>query len=287
MNRDFESNIFRVGLVACALYEMLQFVRDLITAAPYTNMFINIFSIVVVLMMLYLSNYKSLYSWINLSFFLVLLLPLFTYFWIHYGGIHGSVPYFFILYFLFATVTSSGWTGKITITSGLIILFLLLKFPLIFSNTVSLLSLEEGQLTIDFLITCSLLTIFTLYVRNKFGHYKNQAAIRNNQLEKIAKTLTSQQAELLQEQTEIESINLNLEQMIHERTLEIEEKNKALSEYAFINAHLLRAPLSRIIGLSDLMERDAINGSRKYIVEIKELAEKMDKVVRKISDVLS
>ena len=79
----------------------------------------------------------------------------------------------------------------------------------------------------------------------------------------------------------------NLEQLIQERTQQIEDTNKALSEYAFINAHMLRAPLSRIIGLSDLMERDAVNGSKKKILEIKELAGSMDNVVRKITDALA
>ncbi len=50
---------------------------------------------------------------------------------------------------------------------------------------------------------------------------------------------------------------------------------------------MLRAPLSRIIGLSDLMERDAVNGGKKKNAEIKELAGCMDKVVRKITDALA
>ena len=169
----------------------------------------------------------------------------------------------------------------------LIMLALLIKFPTIFSENPSVFPLEETQLSIDFFITCSLLTLFTLYIRKKFDQYRNQASLKNSQLEKIAITLTKQHETLVREQAEIESINNNLELLIHERTLQIEDTNKALSEYAFINAHLLRAPLSRIIGLSDLMERDAVNGNQKKIVEIKALAGSMDKVVRKITDVLT
>ena len=51
MNRDFEFDIFRFGLISCALYQILQFVRDLITQAPAINMFINLFSIVVIVLM--------------------------------------------------------------------------------------------------------------------------------------------------------------------------------------------------------------------------------------------
>ncbi len=287
MTRYFEFDIFRIGLVTSALYLMLQFVRDLVTAAPIINMFINLFSIVVIVLMLYLSNYGRLYKWINLAFFLLLMLPLFSFFWIQYGGINGSVPYFFILYFMFATVSSSGITGLVAVSSGVVMLLLLLLLPTLFSETPSIFPLEEKQLSIDFFVTCVLLTIFTLYVRKKFEHYRNQAERRNSQMEKIALTLTTQHQILVREQSEIESINNNLEQLIQERTRQIEDTNKALSEYAFINAHMLRAPLSRIIGLSDLMERDAVNGSKKKILEIKELAGSMDNVVRKITDALA
>ncbi|GAB4237093.1 MAG: hypothetical protein Tsb0034_12040 [Ekhidna sp.] len=37
---------------------------------------------------------------------------------------------------------------------------------------------------------------------------------------------------------------------------QLEEKNSQLSEYAFINSHLLRAPLAKIIGFIDLMRTD-------------------------------
>ena len=44
------------------------------------------------------------------------------------------------------------------------------------------------------------------------------------------------------------SINDNLELTIKDRTRELENKNKALEEYAFITAHKLRAPLASILG---------------------------------------
>lgn len=282
----FESDIFRIGLVTCALYQMQQFVRDLITGGLITNMFINLFSIVVIVLLLYLSNYAKLYKWVNVAYFLVLLLPLFCFFWIQHGGIKGSVPYFFIVYFLLATVSSSGITGVITVGSGIIMLTVLLVFPTLFIKSPRVFPVTEMQLSFDYFVTCLLLSTFTLYVRKKFDHYRSQAEIRNNQLEEIARTLVSQHEMLVREQAEIESINSNLEQIIKERIRQIEDTNKSLSEYAFINAHMLRAPLSRIIGLSDLMERDAVDSGNSNVIEIKALAGSMDKVVRKITDAL-
>ncbi|HRG09820.1 MAG TPA: hypothetical protein PLJ08_14690, partial [Cyclobacteriaceae bacterium] len=53
---------------------------------------------------------------------------------------------------------------------------------------------------------------------------------------------------------QIKDINENLEKIVHERTAELETKNKALEEAAFINAHKLRAPVASILGLVGLMK---------------------------------
>ena len=75
--------------------------------------------------------------------------------------------------------------------------------------------------------------------------------------------------------------------MIVEHTKGIEVKNKELSEYAYINAHLLRAPLSRILGLAALMESEPHTYNPQDISRIKVLANEMDGVVRKINEVLN
>ena len=58
-------------------------------------------------------------------------------------------------------------------------------------------------------------------------------------------------------------------------------------EYAFINSHLLRAPLARLLGLSDLISREARLPEDKelwsrFITETRDL----DTVIRKISELL-
>lgn len=43
---------------------------------------------------------------------------------------------------------------------------------------------------------------------------------------------------------ELSSMNYNLEKLVEKRTNVLESQNKALMEYAFINAHKLRSPVS-------------------------------------------
>jgi GAF domain-containing protein len=81
---------------------------------------------------------------------------------------------------------------------------------------------------------------------------------------------------------EISKINQSLEARVSERTQVLEQKNHQLSEYAFINSHLLRAPLCRILGLINLFEYAEI--SEKRLVEhLKLSGEELDAVVKKIN----
>ncbi len=81
---------------------------------------------------------------------------------------------------------------------------------------------------------------------------------------------------------EISRINQSLEDRVRERTQVLEEKNQQLSEYAFINSHLLRAPLSRILGLVNLLEYSE-NKEAQLISHLKLSSEELDEIVKKIN----
>lgn len=68
-------------------------------------------------------------------------------------------------------------------------------------------------------------------------------------------SVTAQNAEIKEQARMIKQINENLEVLVLQRTAELEKKNKALEDYAFINAHKLRRPLASILGLVNLMNK--------------------------------
>ncbi len=72
----------------------------------------------------------------------------------------------------------------------------------------------------------------------------------------------------IQEQAEkIRMMNDNLEALVRQRTIELERKNKALEEYAFINAHKLRAPVASILGLVHLLQKEPLPAHAKEILQ--------------------
>lgn len=82
---------------------------------------------------------------------------------------------------------------------------------------------------------------------------------------------------------EIARMNEMLEQRVKERTEELEDRNNQLTEYAFINSHLLRSPVSKILGLINLMEVDKTSDPQQMIDHLKQSCAELDTVVKKIT----
>lgn len=87
---------------------------------------------------------------------------------------------------------------------------------------------------------------------------------------------------------QIHVLNGALEKRVEGRTQELAERNKILSDYAFMNAHLLRSPVSRIIGLINLFNITDDQSEKKIVGEsLLKSAEELDDVVRSITKKLN
>lgn len=65
--------------------------------------------------------------------------------------------------------------------------------------------------------------------------------------------ILEQNKQLDETRLKLEQTNNQLENRVRERTMELLEQNGRLTEYAFFHAHVLRAPVSRIRGLLNLL----------------------------------
>lgn len=77
---------------------------------------------------------------------------------------------------------------------------------------------------------------------------------QNHTLSEQSTELMSQAEELKSSHEELITMNDNLEDIVTQRSQEIVEKNNMLEEYAFINAHKLRAPVARLLGIMQIIE---------------------------------
>jgi light-regulated signal transduction histidine kinase (bacteriophytochrome) len=96
--------------------------------------------------------------------------------------------------------------------------------------------------------------------------------------------IQAQNEEISAQSEEILGINENLEHMVRERTAELERKNKALEEYAFITAHKLRSPVATILGLLNLLPKTNCNIEREEINRrLQHTADELDSIVSTIT----
>jgi len=100
-----------------------------------------------------------------------------------------------------------------------------------------------------------------------------QISYQNHQIEQKRLELSNQyeilrNAQLIirRQHKKLKKYSLNLEEIVKQRTLQLTQANKELNEYAnritnfsFLTAHDLRAPIARIMGLSYLFTKDKDN----------------------------
>ncbi|MFN8334242.1 MAG: GAF domain-containing protein [Cyclobacteriaceae bacterium] len=88
---------------------------------------------------------------------------------------------------------------------------------------------------------------------------------------------------LRQQSKEIARMNELLEQRVKERTAELENRNEQLTEYAFINSHLLRSPVSKILGLINLLDVDQHGDPKEMMRHLRVACDDLDAIVKKIT----
>lgn len=102
-------------------------------------------------------------------------------------------------------------------------------------------------------------------------------------------SLRRQNEEVKLQKEEIESINNNLERLIVQRTKKVLEHEKLFTEYANINAHKVRSPLARILGLLNLiqLEEDKEKNIKEFLPLLKTNADELNDILDEVSKSLN
>lgn len=116
----------------------------------------------------------------------------------------------------------------------------------------------------------------------------------NKRLKELNASIQEKNEEILSQADELQSvndamkrINIDLEAMVEERTREVRMQNEKLIEYAYFNAHKVRGPLARIMGLVNVLDLEEHNNSvRLFTEKMRDSALELDDVIREINDKL-
>ncbi len=112
--------------------------------------------------------------------------------------------------------------------------------------------------------------------------------IKSKQISKLLETVKTQNSELTDKNIEIDQINANLEKLVEERTKKLEEQNSTLKEYAFVNSHLLRTPVSQIQGTLNLLKLQVDKLEDPILLNhLEKSTTNLDQIVQNISEMLN
>ncbi|GHM99018.1 hypothetical protein WSM22_05080 [Cytophagales bacterium WSM2-2] len=121
--------------------------------------------------------------------------------------------------------------------------------------------------------------------------HRDEMLSLNEELQSQREEMMAQRDAMAEKNQEIESINQkitkvneNLEHLVALRTNTLEAQNRKLADYAFLNAHKLRAPLARIMGLANLLKMK--NDPKEKVVIMTHLVnstEELDMVVNELT----
>lgn len=86
----------------------------------------------------------------------------------------------------------------------------------------------------------------------------------------------------------LNQLNQNLEGIVKKRTIELEKQNTKLVNYAYYNAHLLRAPFCRIKGLVHLQEllKDTDGSTNEVELRLRDSIDEFEEVIIKINEIV-
>ncbi|NMM48563.1 tetratricopeptide repeat protein [Marinigracilibium pacificum] len=130
--------------------------------------------------------------------------------------------------------------------------------------------IRNQEIIIIATVLCLLALIIISLILIKFNRerkIKNEELRRSNrEIIKQKEQLDQQSKDLIEAHSEILRMNENLEREILIRTEKVKSQNKTILKYSFRNAHKIRGPLARIIGLINLLNEEKDRGGDDEII---------------------
>lgn len=157
--------------------------------------------------------------------------------------------------------------------------------------------LKENELKLNRILLFSL-AIFTVivsalaifYYKALFENKRARVELMqlNGFIQEQKEKMAAQAQELALASREVALTNENLEELVREKTQKIMEQNDRLIQYAYHNAHRVRGPLARILGLVSLARQGILGDKDMMFVleEIDKASHELDLVIQEINQVL-
>jgi signal transduction histidine kinase len=119
----------------------------------------------------------------------------------------------------------------------------------------------------------------------KMNYDKMNRNLRDTNIQLSEKTneIATQNQELLKIQENLNVLNTDLEKIVNERTAKIQIQNQLLIKYSHANAHQLRGPVARLLGLATVYKLEPTPNPDYIISKMVDQANEIDLVIKQIN----
>jgi signal transduction histidine kinase len=151
-------------------------------------------------------------------------------------------------------------------------------------NTIFILHLDDAvTAAITYSTLYFILTYATWVLKSNYDGINQYLRDTNIQLHEKSKEIEAQNEELLQIQAHLSTLNSDMEKIINERTQQIQIQNQVLLNYSYTNAHHLRGPVARLIGLASIYKLEQNPDVDFFITKMEGEAFEIDAMIKQIN----
>jgi hypothetical protein len=136
---------------------------------------------------------------------------------------------------------------------------------------------------ITYSILFFILTYATAVLKEAYDKIFESLRASHEELHQKATEIAAKNDKLVSAQEKLNAVNSHLETIINERTAKIQVQNEILLKYSYTNAHHLRGPVARLLGLASIYRLDSAQNVDFIVRKMEEQANEIDSVVKKIN----
>lgn len=285
IKKNYERRLFNYGLLLASALLGAKLIYNILLDS---STFVLTANIILLGILLALYRINRHYSSITAGIFYGLILLDSLLLWNNTGGWLGVIPFHLLALIVLIILSSHGWLQYTYLTLCGLFIFALLNNWLIPYPLTTNPNYDSLAHSWDFLSTTLALVLFVEFIKSRF--YENKEAIEsiNQYLEASTKTIQEQTEQLNAQQHELSLIQFNLQEIVASKIQEEQDKSNMLTDFAFVNAHKVRAPLARVLGLINLLEMENTNlENQAQLNKIRQKAEEMDEIIKRINEVVN
>ena len=136
---------------------------------------------------------------------------------------------------------------------------------------------------VTYVILYLLIAYSSLILKQRYDEAFKTLASQNLELIEKTNEIETQNEELVLSHENLHNLNSHLEALVNERTEEVQKQNEQLIKYAYSNAHHVRGPVARVLGLIQLSKIETNLDYPFLFQKIEEQTKEIDEVVKGIN----